>query len=115
MSGNIGPDFRAGVSKPPHHGRVSPIPMEHYYDDGDTRERKYGKGLGTRVSWQSPHIEEVSHISCFIVFREILWRLSIFLRVFTIYLFILVSLARLKKKNKTRDKTLSTCIYSEKM
>ncbi|XP_053387178.1 transient receptor potential cation channel subfamily M member 2-like isoform X2 [Mercenaria mercenaria] len=57
MSRNIGPEFRAGASRPPHHGRVSPIPLEQYnYDD---RERETSRGLGTRVSWQSPNVAEI--------------------------------------------------------
>lgn len=59
MSRNIGPDFRAGTSRPPHHGRMSPIPMDYYHDNSDSKEKESSKGLGTRVSWQSPHVEEV--------------------------------------------------------
>ncbi|XP_060552910.1 transient receptor potential cation channel subfamily M member 2-like isoform X4 [Ruditapes philippinarum] len=57
MSRNLGPGIRAGDSRPPHHGRASPIPLEQY--DYDERDRETSRSLGTRVSWQSPNLATV--------------------------------------------------------
>ena len=53
MDRSQGPDYRAGVIRPPHHRSTSPIPLNRYGDDHE------GRQVQTRVSWHNPHISQV--------------------------------------------------------
>ncbi|XP_052778337.1 transient receptor potential cation channel subfamily M member 2-like isoform X2 [Mya arenaria] len=49
MEGNVGPNYHAGTSRPPHHGRGSPNPQEEH----PVTQVQH------RVSWHTPGVTEV--------------------------------------------------------
>lgn len=51
-------DYRAGRSRPPHHGQASPIPSDQYYDSDEGINNR-DRSVGARVSWHSPPYREV--------------------------------------------------------
>ncbi|KAH3872323.1 hypothetical protein DPMN_035538 [Dreissena polymorpha] len=53
MDPSLGPDYRAGHGRPPHHGRDSPVTV-------DPPRGREAHRPGPKVSWQDPTSREVT-------------------------------------------------------